>query len=307
MLFITCLLLPQDNHTNQTTTKRARNNLFLTYENYTIMPRPISPEYYEEEEEDWCAFGGNHDFAEAIDESEDYSQDLSCGTDKSPIDVMGFPAVTTQSQRGSRRRPSSSKRIGQDVEVDGRRNRNRLPSKSRSLDADKKIAVAGIARQYRHLPRKSQSLGEDTKAAVAAVARQHRGRRSISMRKSQGEENPSPRNRRQSMTGGNRSASFQEEELDTSYSRQAARRAGKTTPGGNRRSTASRDATDRASSGERRLKSSSRQGSTIKEDDESAEERMKRIKELSNVFKAATILNKGIVPKTDHLKCDVLM
>lgn len=276
------------------------------------MPRPISPEYYEDEQEDfveddWCAFGGNDDSTEAFDESEDYSQDLSCGTDRSPTDVMGFPAVSTQSQRGSRRRPSSSKIIGQDVESDGRRNRNRLPSKSRSLDADKKIAVAGMARQHRRLPRKSRSLGEDTKAVVAAVARQQRDRRSISMRKPQGDENPPPRSRRQSMAGGSRSASSQQEELDASYTRQDPRRAGKTPPSGSRRSSTSRDARDRTSSGERRNKSGSRRGSTINEEDESAEERMKRIKELSNAFKAATILNKGVVPKTDHLKGDVLM
>lgn len=279
------------------------------------MPRPTNTlESYEEEEgdyleHDWCVFGSDEDLREeAFDEGEDVSQDLSCGTDRSPLDVMGFPIGSDQARKGSRRRRTSNKWNSSfgEAEVDGRRTRNHLPSKSKSLDNDKKSAIAGIARQHRRLPRKSISLGENSKAAVAAVALQHRGRRGISARRLQsGEENPLARNNRQNMTGTSRRSLCDQGDLDLSSSQKQTRRASKSFAGGNRGPNVSRNA-DRTTSGERPNKSSSRRGSVTKEEEESAEERMKRIKELSNAFKAANILNKGFVPKTDHLKLDVL-
>lgn len=274
-------------------------------------PTISSTRYYEEEEEeyvadDWCAFGND-------DESTDFDED-SCSTDKSPVDVMGFP-VAAQPQGGRRRSSSAGTkklRIGQDVEVVPdrsidiiRRRRNRLPQKCRSLDEASKTAVARIARQHR-LPRKSNSLDEDRKTAVAAIAQQHRGnqRRSFRRTHSASEEQLLPRSRRQSMAGG-RTTSAQQDEADLDYGRQPERRGSKT-PGGSRRASMAQGS-DRVTPEERRKKSTSHRGSVSTRVEESAEDRAQRMKDLSNAFKAATISNKDIIAKTDHLKVDVLM
>ena len=127
------------------------------------------------------------------------------------------------------------------------------------------------------LPRKSRSLEGSAKAAVAAFAAQNapgaNDRRRSSMRRTKSEGL-----RRKSV-----SDALREHDMEEVFPAERRRRT----------STAMRE--------------NERGGSRKNLEKEDSSSRVDRMKELGLAFRAATILEKSIVPRTEHLKKDILM
>ena len=168
----------------------------------------------------------------------------------------------------ARRRPSKSDRYRKEG-ADG-------PKQRRSVTSNR-------------LPRKSRSLEGSGKAAVVAFAAQNgpgtHDRRRSSMRRTKSEGL-----RRKSLANA-----LREEEAEEEFPERRRRTSGRRSQRhGQANSTAIRESERRGSSRQ-----------CFEKDDSSS--RLDRMKELGNAFRAATILEKSFVPRTEHLKKDILM
>jgi len=233
------------------------------------MQRPV-PKYYEEEEylEDGRrAFGIEDDSFDDFD----VSQDISCATDQSPVDVMGFPEPHSGTKERRERKSSTSK--GGDTTLEKIRRRNRLPGKSRSLEGPAKESMLAFAHQnttsLRSNMRRSQS--HNASARTAQYRQTTTGGRAFS-RQHEDDQVPAGRSSR----GSRRNALHESFEEDQDFSEELEER-----PKRNIRRTS------------RKSKDADAQ--------ESSQDRLQKMKELSNAFKAVQILNKGSL-KFDYLK-----
>ncbi|CAB9516641.1 expressed unknown protein [Seminavis robusta] len=229
---------------------------------------------------DWDSFDGD-DGSDYYSEEGDFSQDMSVGTDHSPVDVAAFPS-SVKTAMSIRQEFESAKSMEQKIAA-----RLSLPSTNR------RSTISGTApAKTNRLPKKSRSLEGAAKKAVAALASQTpEDRRLVRRTKS----DLKPRGSRESEEAG----------PPRRGRRHGGRRTG--TSSVEHSNNSSSNSNNDNSSPRKSPRKSSRRQSGAKKVEESPLERAQRIKELSLAFQAATMLEKSIAPKTEHLKKDVLM
>jgi len=246
-------------------------------------------------EDDWCAFGTDDaDFDDDNDGEEDEvidwddSQDLSCDTNKSPVDAMGFPIQQQQNQQPSKQQQQHT--TGVRPRAPKRRSKQQRPPSNSSSELERRIG------QEVHVSRSRQPTDDASKTSASSSRSTNSAQRRLRMQR-----------RTRSLDGtkepllppaGRQSVRRSKSGVDTTTG--IAKGAVTALAAGGRRAGSRRHTTTAIEVESRKGGSGARRQSETTS--ESIDDKAKRMKDLALAFQAASILQKGAVTRTDHLK-----